>query len=197
MIIGLTGGIATGKSTVSKMIMERGIPVVDADIIARQVVEPGTNGFKQIVQAFGEIVLTEEHTLDRKQLGKLIFNDTNKRKVLNNILHPEIRMEMRRQSDEYLKAGHKTVVLDIPLLIESNLKYMADKILLVYVPQEIQIERLMKRDQSTKEEAMSRINSQMPIDEKKEVADDIIFNDGAIAETEEQLDNILKRWKVE
>ena len=196
MIIGLTGGIASGKSTVARMLKNHELPVVDADIIARQVVEPGEDAYNQIVETFGETILTFEKKLDRKKLGSIIFKDEKKRKKLNEIVHPAVRKEMARQAEEYLKAGAETVIMDIPLLIESNLLHMVDKVLLVYIPEKLQLERLMERDKSTKEEAMSRINSQHPIEKKKEYAAGIIYNDETIEETEKQLDALLRSWKV-
>ncbi|UTR11354.1 dephospho-CoA kinase [Evansella sp. LMS18] len=191
MIIGLTGGIASGKSTVSAMLKKRGFPVIDADIIARETVEPGQEAYDKIVQAFGEEILHEDNYIDRKKLGSVIFNDEAKRQILNDIVHPAVRKEMKRQAQEYKESGNETVIMDIPLLIESNLLHMVDKVLLVYVPRTLQLERLMKRDGSEREEAESRIASQLPIDEKKSYADAIIYNEGAIEETEKQLDDLL------
>ncbi|MFD1638966.1 dephospho-CoA kinase [Evansella tamaricis] len=196
MIIGLTGGIATGKSTVSKMIKERGLPVVDADVIAKKVVLPGEVGYRWIVDYFGKEILTDSMTIDRKKLGTIIFNDAEKRKRLNEIVHPEVRKEMKRQTEELLARGFETIIQDIPLLIESKLEGTVDKILLVYVPEKVQLERLMERDNSTKEEALSRIRSQIPIDEKKNYASAILHNDGTISETEKQLDKLLLEWGI-
>lgn len=191
MIIGLTGGIASGKSTVSAMLKERGYPVIDADIIAREAVDPGQDAYEKIVQAFGEEILHEDKSIDRKKLGSVIFNDKAKRQILNEIVHPAVRKEMKRQAHEYKESGYQTVIMDIPLLIESNLLHMVDKVLLVYVPRTLQLERLMKRDGSQREEAESRIASQLPIDEKKSYADAIIYNEGTIEKTEQQLDALL------
>jgi dephospho-CoA kinase len=194
MIIGLTGSIASGKSTVSNMLKEYGFPIVDADVVARQVVEPGSETLKKIAEAFGEEVLTENGELDRKKLGSIIFNDEEKRQLLNSIIHPAIRKEMLRQRDEYLEKGEKTVIMDIPLLFESKLQHFVDKILVVSVSEDVQLERLMKRNQLTEEEAKARIQSQLPLSVKEQGADAVINNNGSIEETRKQLEQILKDW---
>lgn len=195
MIIGLTGGIASGKSTVSKMIEELKIPVVDADFIARQVVLPGEMAYNEIVETFGEQVVADDGSLDRKKLGTIIFNDEDKRKTLNRIVHPAVRKEMLRQKDDYLKE-HDSVVLDIPLLYESKLTHLVDRTLLVYVSADVQLKRLIERDQSSKEEALSRIQSQIPLSEKKQWADKVINNNGTIEESKKQLIHSLSEWGV-
>ncbi|MDQ0255059.1 dephospho-CoA kinase [Evansella vedderi] len=197
MIVGLTGGIASGKSTVAKMLNDYGLPIVDADVIARKVVEPREIAYKKIVQAFGEEILQENNKyIDRKKLGVIVFQDEEKRLLLNSIVHPAIREEMKRETENYFKKGHETVVMDIPLLVESNLMHMVDKVLLVYVSPSIQEKRLMKRDNFTLEEARQRIEAQMPIDKKKEFATEIIYNEGYLEETKEQLEHVLSKWGI-
>lgn len=196
MIIGLTGGIASGKSTVAAMLESYGLPIIDADVIAREVVEPGEKAYKEIVQAFGEEILLSDGHLDRKKLGSIIFRDEEKRRQLNTIVHPAVRAEMKKQAEDLQQAGYPTIVMDIPLLIESNLLHMVDKVLLVYVSPETQQIRLMRRDQSKIEEASHRINAQMPIDDKKAYATEIVINEGSIEETEKQLKKVLEKWRV-
>ncbi|MGM8215572.1 dephospho-CoA kinase [Bacillaceae bacterium W0354] len=196
LVIGLTGSIATGKSTISNMFKEWNYPVVDADKIAREVVEPGEAAYEKIVSYFGESILNSDRTIDRKKLGHIVFNDKNERDQLNGIIHPEIRKEMLRQRDAFIEQKAPAVVLDIPLLFESQLFDYVDKVLVVYVEPEVQLERLMKRDGSSKEEALSRIKSQIPITEKKERADAFIDNSRTITDSKEQLKNILKQWNV-
>lgn len=196
MIIGLTGGISSGKSTVSHFISKLGIPIIDADVIARDVVEPGEEAFNQIVSHFGTQVLNEEGTIARKRLGEIIFNDEKERKKLNSIVHPAIRKRMIETKDRLFGEGHPVVVYDLPLLFESDLRHMVDKVLLVYVEEQIQLERLMARDQSSKEEALSRIQSQMPLKDKTKLADEVINNNGSIEGTEEQLRQILVKWQI-
>lgn len=196
LIVGLTGGIASGKSTVSSMLMSLNIPVIDADKISRDVVEPGEDAYEEIRRVFSDDILQEDLTLNRKELGKIIFADEEKRKQLNAIVHPAVRKEMLLQRDTYLNAGEKCVVLDIPLLFEGNLTSLVDKTLVVSVDENIQLDRLMKRDNSTEAEAKRRILSQMPIQEKVKLADAVIDNNGSQDQSYEQLENILKKWAV-
>lgn len=196
MIIGLTGSIATGKSTVASMLKEYGLPIVDADVVARQVVEPGTETLKQIGEAFGPEVIKEDGTMDREKVGAIIFHQPEKRQVLNNIIHPAIRAEMLRQRDEYLANGEAHVVMDIPLLFESKLQHFVEKILVVSVKEEIQLTRLMERNGFSEEEARARISTQLPIQVKIDGADAVVYNDGTIENSKEQLALILKDWNV-
>jgi len=196
MIIGLTGSIASGKSTVAKMLKEYGLPIVDADVVARLVVEPGTPTLQKIVEAFGEEALTDDGTMNRQQIGAIIFHDEEKRTLLNSIIHPAIRQEMLRQRDEHLENGAKTVIMDIPLLFESQLQHFVEKILVVSVSEVTQLNRLMERNQLTEEEASARIASQLPLSVKELGADAVINNNGTIEETAEQLEDILRNWNV-
>src|SRR5699024_1123871 len=159
VIIGLTGSIATGKSTIAKMFKELDIEVIDADLIAREVVEAGEPAYIDIVQAFGESILEDNKEINRKALGNIVFNDEAKRKTL-------------------IKSGSEVIVMDIPLIFESGLEDYVEKILVAYTTETTQLKRLIARDKSTEEEAMSRIKSQISIEEKKEKADAIIDNNG-------------------
>ncbi|NEU29868.1 dephospho-CoA kinase [bacterium LRH843] len=196
MLIGLTGGIASGKSTVSNMIRSIGIPIIDADAVAREVVQPGTETLLAIRNHFGRDILNEDGTLARKKLGSIIFKDPIQRDVLNNIVHPAIRKRMNELKDHYQKIGEKTIVYDIPLLYESNLFHLVDKILLVYVDEHTQLQRLIERDQAGEEDARQRISSQMRISDKRLRADAVIDNSGTISETEAQLKAILEKWSL-
>ncbi|QKS72024.1 dephospho-CoA kinase [Paenalkalicoccus suaedae] len=191
MIIGLTGGIATGKSTVSKMFEEFGIPVVDADIISREVVMPGKVAYQEIVDHFGERVLLEDRTINRPELGNIIFSDEKERLVLNDIVHKEVRKELRAKAEALLEEGHTHVVMDIPLLIESELYYLVDTVVVVYIPEGEQLERLMRRNDFTEDEATSRIRSQLSIESKREKANVVIDNSATLAETKEQVRQFL------
>lgn len=197
MIIGLTGSIASGKSTVAKMLEKFHLPIVDADQVARIVVEPGTETLAQIEQAFGQEVILPDGQMDRKKVGDLIFHDPKKRKQLNDIIHPAIRREMLRQRDEHLNGGALNVVMDIPLLFESQLQHFVERILVVSVTEENQLTRLMERNQLSLDEAKARISSQLPISVKEKGADAVIYNDGDLASTERQLHYILKEWGIE
>ncbi|WP_044894534.1 dephospho-CoA kinase [Bacillus alveayuensis] len=196
LIIGLTGGIASGKSTVAKMLLELGIPVIDADQIAREVVEVGEEAYLQIVKEFGEEILQEDRTIDRGKLGSIVFHDKEKRQRLNSIVHPAVRKKMLMQKDQYIRSGENAIVLDIPLLFESNLTHLVDKIIVVYVDEHIQLQRLMARNGLSKEEAEARMKAQMPLIEKVSKADAVINNNGTIEETKQQLLNILAYWDV-
>ncbi|MDF2902924.1 MAG: coaE [Bacillus sp. (in: firmicutes)] len=196
LIIGLTGGIASGKSTVTRMLQEQNIPVIDADVEAHLVVEKGEKAYYDIVSYFGKDILMEDGSIDRIKLGSIIFPDKEKRTVLNNIVHPAVRGRMIQKKDQYLALGHNIVVLDIPLLFESKLTYMVDKVVVVYVDEQTQLDRLMARNGFTKEEAMSRISSQLPLNEKRKWADAVIDNNGTPEETEKQLKDILNKWLI-
>ncbi|GJI58842.1 dephospho-CoA kinase [Bacillus altitudinis] len=195
LVIGLTGGIASGKSTVSQMIKEKGIRVVDADIIAKEAVSKGAPALHQIVQTFGEEVLLPNGELNRQQLGAIIFSDEEKRKKLNAIVHPEVRKEMLKQRDEGVSNQETFVVLDIPLLFESKLEGLVDRIIVVYTTPDLQLSRLMNRNDLSEEEALNRIHSQQPLEEKCQKADRVIENTKDLAFMRKQLENILNEWE--
>ncbi|MGN7479081.1 dephospho-CoA kinase [Solibacillus silvestris] len=196
MIIGLTGSIASGKSTVAKMIQSYSLPIVDADLVARQVVEPGSPTLEKIAEAFGQEVLSEDGTMDRAKVGSIIFRDESMRQQLNAIIHPAIREEMIRQRDEFISYGEKNVFMDIPLLFESKLEHFVEKIIVVSVSEEVQLQRLMARNSLTEEEAKTRIATQIPVKEKEALAHAVIHNNGTLEDTAIQLQNILYEWNV-
>lgn len=195
MIIGLTGSIASGKSTVANMLSEMGFPIIDADLVARVVVEKGTTTLETIKEVFGTQVIHEDGTLNREELGALIFSDPSKRKQLNDIMHPAIREEMLVQRQQLVQQGHPVIIMDIPLLFESRLQSFVDKILVVTVTEQKQLERLMARNGFTHEEARLRIQSQLPLSVKEEGADAVIYNNETIEETKQQLQKILSIWE--
>lgn len=197
MIIGLTGSIATGKSTVSAMLKAKGYPIVDADEIARLVVEPGNPVLEKIATAFGADILREDGTLDRGKLGARIFNNEADRLALNGIIHPAVRSEMIRQKEQWLENGANTVIMDIPLLFESKLQSYVDRIIVVSAKPEIQLERLIARNNLSEEEANARIASQLPVIEKEKDADAVIHNNGTLRDAENQLEAILLAWNAE
>ncbi|CRK84378.1 dephospho-CoA kinase [Neobacillus massiliamazoniensis] len=196
LVIGLTGGIASGKSTVSNMFKEMNILVIDADVEARLAVEKGQPAYEKILAEFGDNILLPNEEIDRQKLGSIIFHRSEKRQLLNGIVHPEVRKRMKRQIEEAKEQGEEIVVLDIPLLFESKLMYMVDKTLLVYVDNAIQLQRLMARNHLSKQEAEARIQSQMPLAEKVGLADEVIHNNGAITDTKKQLITILANWGI-
>ena len=189
--LGLTGGIATGKSTVSNHFKELGIPVLDADVVAREVVEPGQPALADIVAEFGDEMLLPDGSLYRKALGAVVFGNPEKLAKLNQFTHPRVQASMRAQADAYAKAGVPLIVLDIPLLLEGKNAAGADAVMVVTVPADVQQERLMARNQLSAENARKRMNSQMPMAEKEQLADYVIDNSGTIAETYEQVDAVL------
>ena len=196
VVIGLTGSIASGKSTVSQMFSKFNIPVVDADHLSRKVVEPGEPAYNKIVETFGFQILQDDRTIDRKRLGKIIFSDEEKRQQLNSIVHPQVRKEMLEERDAYKAEDYPAVVLDIPLLFESKLTSYVDRTMVVYVDEEIQLKRLMERDQSEREEAEERIQAQLSIAEKAKMADAVIDNNGSVEESFQQLKDILHQWNI-
>ncbi|MPQ26305.1 dephospho-CoA kinase [Bacillus paralicheniformis] len=194
LVIGLTGGIASGKSTVAQMFQQCGITVVDADVIAKEAVEQGMPAYQKIAETFGQGVLLETGDIDRRKLGEIVFTNEEKRMQLNAIVHPEVRKMMIKQRDEAIRAGEQFVVLDIPLLYESGLEHLTNKVIVVWVPMELQLERLMKRNRLTEDEALNRIHAQHSLDEKKKKADAVIDNSGSLKDTEAQLDQLLDTW---
>lgn len=196
LLLGVTGGIATGKTVVSKMLEEMGAPIIDFDIIARQVVEPKKPAWQEIVAYFGEQVLQEDRNLDRKKLSDIVFQDLEKRKKLEGFTHPRISEEFLRQVNEITNTNPDAIIqVVIPLLIELNLQYRFHKILVVYSPKEMQIERLMKRDGITKEAAANILKAQLPIDEKIGYADFVIHNEGSMEETRKQVEELWESLK--
>lgn len=185
--LGLTGGIATGKSTASRFFESKGIPVIDADIIARKVLEPDQPAFKQVVDSFGPAIVTEEGLLDRKALGQLIFADEQKRKRLNEIVQGDIRKRIQLEKNKLKKQEKPLVVLDVPLLYEADYEKEVDEVMVIYIDRSTQLKRLMKRDNISKDEAIDRIKAQDPIEEKAKKADTVIDNSESVEETEKQL----------
>lgn len=195
-LIGLTGGIGTGKSTVSNLLIEKGYKVIDADKIARQVVEIGEPAYLSIIEIFGKKILLADKSINRKKLGRLIFSSVSLRNVLNNIVHPYVIAEIKKQID-FNCENDILLFLDIPLLIEEQEKFNAkqvyfDEILLVYCDEETQIKRLMDRDNLTRAEALNRIKSQMNIEEKKVKVTRIVDNSGDTSNLDENLCNVIK-----
>lgn len=194
-VFGLTGSIASGKSTVSNFLKECNIPIVDADIIAKEVVEKGQPAYKKIIEAFGPDIVLQNGEINRPLLGSIIFNDKEKRLQLNSIVHPEVRRVMLEQTNTYLANGEPIVIMDIPLLYEGNLVHLVEKVIVVTVNEETQLSRLMNRNHLTREEAVSRISSQIPVKEKEEKADFVIDNNGNLEDTKQQVMDLLKKIK--
>lgn len=190
-IVGLTGGIASGKSTVSNLFKAHGIPVVDADIVARNVLKKGTGGWKKVVSAFGEDILLDNGEVDRAKLGQIVFSDPGKRQLLNRLLAPFISRGILMEVLKLWMKGYSIIVLDVPLLFEAKMDKWTKPIVVVWVDPETQLQRLMTRDGSTEEEAKSRINAQMPLDLKRSKADIVIDNTGTLEALHEEFQKVL------
>ncbi|WP_223377960.1 dephospho-CoA kinase [Schnuerera sp. xch1] len=193
-VIGLTGGIATGKSTASNIIKKLGYKIIDADKLSRQVVEKGKSAYNDIVNYFGKEVIDENGNINRKALGKMIFDNHKLREKLNNIIHPYVFKAIKELL--YKNRNEKIIFIDAPLLIEKLDKFNGygikfDEIWLIYVNEKTQLERLMKRDAIKKEDGIKRIRAQIPIEIKKKYATRIIDNSGSIRTLEEQIQEII------
>jgi dephospho-coA kinase len=195
VVIGLTGGIGTGKSTVSQILKEKNFPVIDLDIISHEVIK-FPKVVEKIVENFGKEVLEYNNTgnwiISREKLGRVIFGNREKRIILNSIMHPEILRIMREKILE-CKKENKIIFVEIQLLFEVQWEKEFDYILLVSAEKETQIKRILARDKRSEEEALSIINSQMPLDEKKKRSDYVIENDGNIQDLERKIDGFLKK----
>ncbi len=195
-MLGVTGGIASGKSTVSKMLGELGSPLIDFDLIARQVVEPGTPGLAKIVDYFGRQVLAEDGFLDRKKMSDIVFGDMEKRKKLEGFTHPPIYEAFFEQVEAISKKDPEAIIqVAVPLLIELNLQYLFDKLLVIHVPAEVQIERLANRDGISQEEAANILKAQLAIDEKLQFADFVVDNTKDLAYTQQQIEAVWEQLK--
>lgn len=194
LLLGVTGGIASGKSTISEMLSELGSPLIDFDLIARQVVEPGTPGLAKIVDYFGSQVLAEDGSLDRQKLSDIVFGDMEKRKKLETFTHPPIYEEFFKQTEAIAAQDPNAIIqVSVPLLIELNLQYLFDKMLVIHVPSEVQIERLAVRDGITKEAAANILKAQLPIEEKLQFADFVIDNTKDLAYARAQVEEVWEK----
>lgn len=191
MIVGITGSIATGKSTVTKYLQDMGYRVIDSDAIVHDILREKAI-ITEIIRIFGETVLNNGE-IDRKVLGNMIFKDPEKRQILNSIIHPQVIRAIR----EKVSDSHEMIFVDIPLLFEAKLEYLVDKIIVVYTKEDIQLERLMKRDQIEREYAVLKVKSQMDIEEKKRKADFLVNNDCSVENTHRQIEDIVRRLQNE
>jgi dephospho-CoA kinase len=189
--VALTGGIASGKSTVADLFAALGVPVIDTDVIAREVVEPGRPALAQVAEAFGADVLDAGGCLDRKRMRERIFADADARRRLQAILHPAIRAEMERQSQA---AGGPYQVLVIPLLAEGGRRDHVDRVLLVDVPEELQIQRVMWRDGVSHQQAQASLDAQATRAQRLEMADDVLRNTGRVDDLREQVAKLHQRY---
>ena len=194
--IGLTGGIASGKSVIAGIFKSLGAYIINADVIARELVKPGLPAWREIVAHFGREILKEDETINRELLGNIIFRNPAKREVLNSILHPKIfeEAECHRKEIEKNDAG-AVIIFEVALLIETGHHKLTDKVILAYADEELQIKRLSERNSYTREEALERIASQLPAEEKKKYADYIIVTSKPFEEVEQQVMEIFHKLK--
>lgn len=193
-VLGLTGGIATGKSTIGKIFQDLGVAVVDGDTLARTVQAPGSPALSVLSEYFGKDILLADGNLNREKLGAIVFSSKEKLEQLNELLEPFLREEFHQAIEFYKKQGEPLLVVDIPLLYERNYLSFFDKIMVSYVPENIQLSRLMKRNHLEEHQAQKRIKAQWSIEKKKELADIVIDNSQTIEETKRQ---ILEWYKNE
>ena len=191
-LFGLTGGIASGKSTVAARLRAHGVPVIDADELAREVVEPGTEGLRAIVEAFGEGVLDAAGALDRKALARIAFSDDAARRRLNAITHPRIGQRTAERADQLGRAGELLCCYEAALLVENGVADMFRPLVVVSCPESVQIARIQSRDDSSRADAMARIAAQKPLAEKVAAADFVIDTDGPVERSRERTDEVLR-----
>src|SRR5512143_2592505 len=198
LVVGLTGGIASGKSLVAKVFQDLGAYVIDADKIVHELLEPGQQAWEEVVKYFGPEIVFPDKTIDRRRLGEIVFNDAEKRAWLNQCLHPKVfesyQAQVRRVGN---RSPHAIVVLDAALLIETGYHRGMDRVVVVYAEPEQQLERLISRNGFTREEALARIQSQMPLAEKRDFADYVIDNTGTRERTEQQAREVYSGLKQE
>lgn len=184
IVVGLTGGIASGKSTVARMLAEKGALILDADLIAREVVEPGKPAWQDIVDWLGEGYLREDRFLDRERIARLIFSDPAARQKLNRIVHPQVGQELAEHTGRLRREHpHAVLVCEIPLLIEAEMQQLVDLVLLVYTEPEIQLQRLQERDKLSREQALAHLQAQMPAEAKRRFAHYVIDTGGSLKQT--------------
>ena len=193
-VVGLTGGIASGKSVVSMILRDLGAFVIDADEVSREVVLPHTKCWEEVVAAFGKVIVREDLTIDRKKLADLVFENPEKRSILNKLIHPEIMNRI----EEKLKViegedPQAMVVIDAALLVEAGAYKTCDKLIVVYAREETKLKRLVNRDGMSRKEAQIRINSQLPHSEKVKVADFVINNEGHLSKTRCEVEEVFKK----
>jgi dephospho-CoA kinase len=196
LVLGVTGGIASGKTTVAHMLAELGASIIDFDLLAREVVAPGEPAFREIGDYFGEEVIGEDGNLNRKRLSGIVFRDPAKRQMLEGMTHPRILAAFGRQIRQLAeKDPHGIVQAVIPLLFEVHLRSLVHKVLVVYVSPDMQVERLTRRDGIGREEALRILDAQMPIDQKANQADFVIHNEGNLDETRKEVHALWQKLK--
>ncbi|KJS82616.1 MAG: dephospho-CoA kinase [Peptococcaceae bacterium BICA1-8] len=194
LVIGLTGGIASGKSTISDYLRKMGAVIIDADILSRQVVEPGEEAWRKIWRYFGSQAFNDDKTINRKKLAEIVFSDPEKRQILNEIVHPEVIKKTKLLIAQYKEEGlAPLIVVDAPLLIEAGIDKMVDEVWVISVEEELQIKRLIARDNIPKGAALKRLESQMPMEEKLKYASRVIDNNQDLTHTIHQIKEIWRQ----
>ncbi|MBA1434570.1 dephospho-CoA kinase [Bombilactobacillus bombi] len=191
LAIGVTGGIATGKSTVTHILQQQGYKVIDADQVARKVVRPHRRGWKKVVKAFGDTILQPDKQLDRQRLGQIVFNNPERLQQLNQILQPLIRQRLTYQI-QHVPNDNRPVFFEIPLLFEQNYQSLLQKTILVYAKLPVQLQRLQERNHLSVQQAQQRINSQMDLQQKRQLADFVIDNSDGLTSLYPQIEQVLK-----
>jgi dephospho-CoA kinase len=197
LIIGLTGGIVSGKSTVARMFKDLGAKIVDADKLGHKVILPQGAAWKRIIKIFGKDILQKDQTINREKLGKIVFANQNLLKKLNKITHPEIIKLIKKEislAKDNSKKEKKTLIIDAALIYETKIDRLMDKIIVVYLDEEEQLKRLIKRNNLSKKEALQKIKSQIPLKEKIEIADYVIDNSNSLDKTREQVKKIWENF---
>ena len=195
-LVGLTGGIASGKSTVAEILKRQGAAIINADVLAREVVEPGHQAWTEIVNTFGTAVLQPDRTLDRQKLRAIIFDDPDARKKLESIIHPQVRALAEQRIREHAAAGYAVIVYEVPLLFEGNLQEWLRPVILVACDVDTQRNRLQSRDNLSAAQAQKHIDAQMSLEEKRRLADYVIENNGSLEDLERQVQAVLEKIKT-
>lgn len=196
LTVGVTGGVGSGKTTVSRMFEEEGAYLIDADQIARELIQPGSPAWKELLRVFGRTILQKDGTIDRSQLADLVFSNRRKRRLLNDILHPRIRREMEKRAREIARKDPKAIIIfDVPLLIETGFHREMDQVVVVTSKEEQQIRRLKKRAGLKEEEARRILSSQWDIEKKIKVADFVIRNEGSLERTRTRVREVFQELK--
>lgn len=193
--IGLTGGIASGKSTVAQILQQMGLPVINLDLLSREILQVGTPAYREVLAAFGQAIVLPSGEIDRKALGTIVFGDTERRKRLEGITHPHIRQLMEERIAGLEQTGERVVVVEVPLLIEKRMMDQFDQVWLVYVDEPTQLTRLKARDLLDESGALARLHAQMPLAEKRAYADYVIENTGNVEALREKLTAIWREVK--
>jgi len=195
-LVGLTGGIASGKSTVAEILKRQGAAIINADILAREVVEPDRQAWTEIVNTFGTAVLQPDRALDRQKLRAIIFDDPDARKKLESIIHPQVRALAEQRIREHAAAGYAVIVYEVPLLFEGNLQEWLRPVILVACDVDTQRKRLQSRDNLSAVQAQKHIEAQMSLEEKRRLADYVIENNGSLEDLERQVQAVLEKIKT-